>query len=179
MGDEVEEGLAAVGHRLETTFDGVGQIKGDDQAVIRHVAVSRRCKWCALVAGVGAFVKGIGKFPLECKSSPGFVVNRILAPYMSEAMHLVQEGVGLPDIDEAAAAFGMPIGPVELVDSVGLDVALSVSKVLGAAYDRPLPAKLTEMVEAKQLGRKTGTGFYQWVDGKPNKPAGGGPVPDV
>jgi 3-hydroxyacyl-CoA dehydrogenase/enoyl-CoA hydratase/3-hydroxybutyryl-CoA epimerase len=67
-----------------------------------------------------AFVKGLGKFPLECKSSPGFVVNRVLAPYMSEAMHLAQEGVGLADIDEAAVAFGMPIGPVELVDSVGL-----------------------------------------------------------
>ena len=131
----------------------------------------------ALNLGFG-FVKAIGKLPLECSSSPGFVVNRLLAPYMAEAMHLMEEGVAMADIDAAAEAFGMPMGPVELVDSVGLDVALSVSKVLGAAYDRPLPAKLTEMVEAKQLGRKTGTGFYQWVDGKPKKPPGGGPVPD-
>lgn len=117
-----------------------------------------------------SFVKGIGKFPLECKSSPGFVVNRILAPYMSEAMHLVQEGVGLADIDEAAVAFGMPMGPVELVDSVGLDVVLHVSQVLGAKMDGPVPEKLTALVEAGHLGRKSGRGFYEWVDGKPVKP---------
>ena len=118
-----------------------------------------------------SFVKGIGKFPLECKSSPGFVVNRILAPYMSEAMQLVQEGVGLADIDEAAVAFGMPMGPVELVDSVGLDVVLHVSQVLGAKMDGPVPEKLTALVEAGHLGRKSGRGFYEWVDGKPVKPS--------
>ena len=75
-----------------------------------------------------AFVKGIGKLPLECLSSPGFVVNRILAPYMAEAMHLAEAGVPLVDIDKAAEEFGMPMGPVELIDSVGLDVALHVSK---------------------------------------------------
>lgn len=117
-----------------------------------------------------AFIKGIGKFPLECKSSPGFVVNRILAPYMNEAMHLVQEGVGLPDIDAAAVAFGMPLGPIELVDSVGLDVILHVSKVLGARMEGPVPEKLTGMVEAGQLGRKSGQGFYEWVDGRAVKP---------
>ncbi|MDH3266401.1 MAG: 3-hydroxyacyl-CoA dehydrogenase NAD-binding domain-containing protein, partial [Gammaproteobacteria bacterium] len=74
-----------------------------------------------------AFVKSISKLPLECKSAPGFVVNRILAPYMTEAMHLVDEGVALADIDEAALAFGMPMGPIEVVDSVGLDVVLHVS----------------------------------------------------
>jgi len=117
-----------------------------------------------------AFVKGIGKFPLECKSSPGFVVNRILAPYMTEAMYLVQEGVALASIDEAAVAFGMPIGPVELVDSVGLDVVLHVSKVLGAKMDGPVPEKLTGMVDAGNLGRKSGQGFYSWIDGKAAKP---------
>ena len=116
-----------------------------------------------------AFVKRIGKLPLACASAPGFVVNRLLAPYMAEAMHLFEEGVALADIDAAAEAFGMPMGPVELVDSVGIDVALSVSKVLGAAFDRPVPAKLADMVEAKHLGRKVGRGFYQWVDGKPQK----------
>ena len=116
-----------------------------------------------------AFVKRIGKLPLACASAPGFVVNRLLAPYMAEAMHLFEEGVALADIDAAAEAFGMPMGPVELVDSVGIDVALSVSKVLGAAFNRPLPAKLADMVEAKHLGRKVGRGFYQWVDGKPQK----------
>ena len=117
-----------------------------------------------------AFIKGIGKFPLECKSSPGFVVNRILAPYMTEAMHLVQEGVALASIDEAAVAFGMPIGPVELVDSVGLDVVLHVSKVLGSKMDGPVPENLAGMVDAGNLGRKSGQGFYSWIDGKAVKP---------
>ena len=125
-----------------------------------------------------AFVKGIGKLPLECRSAPGFVVNRILAPYMAEAMHLYEDGVSLVDIDRAAERFGMPMGPVELVDSVGIDVALHVSKVLGGALNRPVPASLAEMVERGQLGRKSGRGFYEWLDGKPQKPsAGQGTVP--
>jgi len=123
----------------------------------------------ALDIGFG-FVKGIGKLPLECMSSPGFVVNRILAPYMAEAMELAESGVPLDVIDRAAEEFGMPMGPVELVDSVGIDVALHVSKVLGAAMNRPVPEKLAEMVEAGQLGRKSGQGFYRWQDGKAVKP---------
>ncbi|MBT8087410.1 MAG: enoyl-CoA hydratase/isomerase family protein, partial [Gammaproteobacteria bacterium] len=118
-----------------------------------------------------AFTKGIGKLPLLCASSPGFVVNRILAPYMAEAMHLAEEGVPLKQIDEAAEAFGMPIGPVELADSVGLDVVLHVSKVLGGVMDRPIPQQLTAMVEDGRLGRKSGNGFYRWEDGKAVKPA--------
>ena len=117
-----------------------------------------------------AFVKGIGKFPLECASSPGFVVNRVLAPYMAEAMHLAESGVPLTAIDKAAEDFGMPMGPVELVDSVGIDVAMHVSQVLGAAFDRAVPATLAEMVENGQLGRKSGRGFYEWQDGKAVKP---------
>ena len=117
-----------------------------------------------------AFTKGIGKFPLECASSPGFVVNRILAPYMGEAMHIAQEGVDLASIDEAAVAFGMPMGPVELADSVGLDVALHVSKVLGAALGRPVSEALRKMVDDGLLGRKSGQGFYRWQDGKAVKP---------
>ncbi len=125
-----------------------------------------------------AFTKGIGKLPLECASSPGFVVNRILAPYMAEAMHLAEEGVPLPEIDKAAEAFGMPMGPVELVDSVGLDVALHVSRVLGEAMNRPIPERLGAMVEKGLLGRKSGQGFYRWEDGKAVKPASGeGTVP--
>jgi len=118
-----------------------------------------------------AFTKGIGKLPLECASSPGFVVNRILAPYMAEAMHLHEDGVPLVEIDRAAEAFGMPMGPVELVDSVGLDVALHVSKVLGAAMNRPIPAHLSKMVDEGLIGRKSGQGFYRWEDGKAIKPA--------
>ena len=113
-----------------------------------------------------AFVKAIGKFPLECTSSPGFVVNRLLAPYMAEAMHLAESGVALAEIDSVAEDFGMPMGPVELVDSVGIDVALNVSEVLGAAFDRPVPQRLKSMVENNLLGRKAGRGFYRWADGK-------------
>ena len=124
-----------------------------------------------------AFVKGISKLPLECASAPGFVVNRILAPYMGEAMALAQEGVGLPAIDNAAVKFGMPMGPVELVDSVGLDVALHVSKILGGSMDAGGIEKLGEMVEAGRLGRKSGRGFYEWVDGKAVKPEAGSDIP--
>ena len=113
-----------------------------------------------------AFVRALGKYALLCASSPGFVVNRVLAPYMSEAMHLAEEGVSLQDIDRAARAFGMPMGPVELVDTIGIDVALQVSTVLGQAFNRPVPEILQQMVDQKQLGRKSGQGFYQWSNGK-------------
>ena len=131
----------------------------------------------ALDIGFG-FVKTIGKLPLECKSAPGFVVNRILAPYMGEAMALAEEGVALATIDKSAVAFGMPMGPVELADSVGLDVALHVSKVLGADMDSAGLQRLSSMVDAGNLGRKSGQGFYKWEDGKAQKPASDGPVPD-
>lgn len=125
----------------------------------------------AVLDSAFGFVKGIGKFPLECASSPGFVVNRILGPYMAEAMHLAEAGVPLTTIDAAAEDFGMPMGPIELIDSVGLDVALHVSKVLGSAFDRVVPDTLATMVENKHLGRKEGQGFYEWIDGKVAKPA--------
>jgi 3-hydroxyacyl-CoA dehydrogenase/enoyl-CoA hydratase/3-hydroxybutyryl-CoA epimerase len=122
-----------------------------------------------LERGLG-FVKALGKYPLVCASSPGFVVNRVLAPYMAEAMYLAESGVPLAAIDRAAEEFGMPMGPVELVDSVGIDVALQVSRVLGAAFNRPLPTGLAAMVDKGQLGRKSGRGFYEWQEGKAVKP---------
>jgi 3-hydroxyacyl-CoA dehydrogenase / enoyl-CoA hydratase / 3-hydroxybutyryl-CoA epimerase len=118
-----------------------------------------------------AFARKIDKLPLPCLSSPGFVVNRVLMPYMMEALLAGEDGVPMSLIDEAAKRFGMPMGPVELADTVGLDVALHVAKILGAAYGIPVPDKLIEMVEKKRLGRKTGRGFYDWKDGKPIKPA--------
>jgi len=134
----------------------------------------------AVDAGHG-FVKAIGKYPLECASSPGFVVNRVLAPYMGEAMRLHEEGVALEIIDQAAVDFGMPMGPVELADSVGLDVAWHVSTILADAYGYPLPEKLKERVDAGNLGRKSGQGFYRWKDGeavKESEPEGPEP-PDL
>lgn len=130
----------------------------------------------ALDIGFG-FVKSISKLPLECASAPGFVVNRILAPYTNEALVLAEEGVAFSDIDKAAKGFGMPMGPIELIDSVGLDVALHVAKVLGGAFNRPIPSQLETMVGAGNKGRKTGQGFYQWVDGKAVAQEGGGTVP--
>jgi len=116
------------------------------------------------------FTKGIGKLPLECASSPGFVVNRILAPYMAEAMQLAEEGVALRVIDKTAEAFGMPMGPVELADSVGLDVVMHVSTVLGERMHRTVPEQLADMVNAGNFGRKSGEGFYRWENGKAIKP---------
>jgi 3-hydroxyacyl-CoA dehydrogenase/enoyl-CoA hydratase/3-hydroxybutyryl-CoA epimerase len=127
-----------------------------------------------------AFTKGIGKFPLECSSSPGFVVNRVLAPYMGEAMALAHEGVPLAEIDKAAVRFGMPMGPIELVDSVGLDIAQHVAGILTTASGREVPENaLDKMVDDGLLGRKTGQGYYRWENGKAVKPAAeGGSVPD-
>lgn len=122
----------------------------------------------AVDIGLG-FVKQISKLPLECASAPGFVVNRILAPYMAEAMRLVGAGVSLPAIDQLAEQFGMPMGPIELVDSVGLDVVSHVSKVLGTDMQGPAAERIAALIEQQHLGRKTGHGFYTWVDGKAQK----------
>ncbi|HUG99209.1 MAG TPA: 3-hydroxyacyl-CoA dehydrogenase NAD-binding domain-containing protein [Gammaproteobacteria bacterium] len=118
-----------------------------------------------------AFARKIDKLPLPCLSSPGFVVNRVLMPYMMEALLAGEDGVPLATIDKAAKRFGMPMGPVELADTVGLDVALHVARILGTAYGIPVPDRLVEMVDKKRLGRKTGRGFYDWKDGKAVKPS--------
>ncbi len=120
-----------------------------------------------------AFTKRIGKLPLPCRSAPGFVVNRALLPYMMEAILAAEEGVPLVLIDRAATDFGMPMGPIELTDTVGLDVGYHVGRILSEAFDLPVPAMLKELVEKKQLGRKTGRGFYVYQDNKPVKPAAG------
>ncbi len=117
-----------------------------------------------------AFARRIDRLPLPCRSAPGFVVNRVLMPYMTEASLLAEDGVAGPLIDKAALDFGMPMGPVHLSDVVGLDVALSVSKILGEAFNSPVPAVLEKLVAEKKLGMKTGEGFYRWVNGKPEKP---------
>lgn len=113
-----------------------------------------------------AFVKLIGKIPLQCTSSPGFVVNRILAPYTAEAIYLAESGVPLTEIDKAAEEFGMPMGPIKLIDTIGIDVVLNVSKILGDAFNRPVPNCLAIMMKNNKLGRKSGQGFYRWHDGK-------------
>ncbi|MFK7886213.1 MAG: 3-hydroxyacyl-CoA dehydrogenase NAD-binding domain-containing protein [Gammaproteobacteria bacterium] len=117
-----------------------------------------------------AFAKKIGRLPLPCRSAPGFVVNRILFPYMIEAMRIGGEGIPLASIDKAAVKFGMPMGPVELADTVGLDVCLHVANVFAKEFGMEIPNRLAEMVERKELGKKTGRGFYEWKKGKAVKP---------
>jgi 3-hydroxyacyl-CoA dehydrogenase/enoyl-CoA hydratase/3-hydroxybutyryl-CoA epimerase len=118
-----------------------------------------------------AFARRIGKLPVPCRSHPGFLVNRILAPYMGEAMEMIREGIPLAEIDQAAVEFGMPMGPVELADSVGLDVADHVARILGPVLGRSPAPELEELVRQGNLGLKTGRGFYTYRDRKPVKPA--------
>ncbi len=122
-----------------------------------------------------AFVKKIDKLPLPVKSAPGFLVNRILTPYMTEAQVMLAEGIPAETIDAAAKEFGMPMGPIELADVVGLDVGLAVGRELHKPGN-PQPMKIQELVDAKKLGKKSGEGFYKWVNGKPQKANGSGTV---
>jgi 3-hydroxyacyl-CoA dehydrogenase / enoyl-CoA hydratase / 3-hydroxybutyryl-CoA epimerase len=122
-----------------------------------------------IVQDAQRFTRKLDKLPLPCKSAPGFVVNRILTPYVNEALFALQAGIPAPVIDAVAVKFGMPMGPIELTDVVGLDVSLNVGKVLGGALHRQVPELLLNLVAEKKLGRKSGQGFYRWVDGKAQK----------
>jgi 3-hydroxyacyl-CoA dehydrogenase/enoyl-CoA hydratase/3-hydroxybutyryl-CoA epimerase len=122
------------------------------------------------------FTRKLDKLPLPCRSEPGFVVNRILMPYLNEALFALSEGIPAAVIDRTGARFGMPVGPIELADVVGLDVALHVGRVLAESFNRKVPDILVERVQQKKLGRKSGEGFYVWKDGKALPPAA--PVPD-
>lgn len=113
-----------------------------------------------------AFVTAIDKFPLITKDVPGFLVNKVLTPYMFAAMARLEKGEDKEKIDEAVRAFGMPMGPIELADSVGLDICAHVARILGRD---PTGSRLDGLVQAGKLGKKTGEGFYKWVDGKPQK----------
>ena len=131
----------------------------------------------AAVQAACAFVKQIDKLPLPVKSEPGFLVNAVLAPYMLAAMRAVDEGVSPETVDEAMLAFGMPMGPIELVDTVGLDIAMAAGKQLAGGAEAP--RCLIERVEKKQLGKKSGQGFYDWSSGKAAKAATGSVPADL
>jgi len=113
------------------------------------------------------FLTHIDKLPLIVKSTPGFLVNRALGPYLMQAMQRLEHGEAKERIDEAARAFGMPMGPIELADWVGLDVCALVGRILGIAPSGG--SRLDDMVAAGKLGRKSGEGFYVWKDGKAQK----------
>ena len=116
----------------------------------------------AALARARAFTTAIDRLPLDVKSSPGFLVNRILMPYLLEAVRMLEEGVPGPAIDQAARDFGMPMGPIELADTVGLDICLSVAEELAGPLGVEVPAILRTTVEGGRLGRKSGAGFYAY-----------------
>ncbi|HEX2584948.1 MAG TPA: 3-hydroxyacyl-CoA dehydrogenase NAD-binding domain-containing protein [Steroidobacteraceae bacterium] len=124
-----------------------------------------------------AFTRQLDKLPVPCRSAPGFVVNRILMPYLNEAMRAVDEGVSPTLVDKVATSFGMPMGPIELADVIGLDVGMHVGAILAAAYSRPQAQCIKTLVDQKKLGKKSGAGFYTWQDGKPVKPPITGTAP--
>lgn len=119
--------------------------------------------------GIG-FAKKIGKLPLPVTSSPGFLVNRILMPYLHEAALLESEGVPAVAIDQALVNFGMPVGPIELIDMVGLDIAHSVAEFMSDDPELKMPDSLQNHLKQGRKGKKSGAGYYDYKDNKAVKP---------
>lgn len=119
-----------------------------------------------VIQAAAGFVGQIGRLPLPVASRPGFLVNRVLMPYLMEAMTLLEEGVSAETIDAAAVQFGMPMGPIALADKVGLDVCLSVAENLSHYFPIKIPERLKTMTQAGKLGIKSGQGFYRYRQGK-------------
>lgn len=118
-----------------------------------------------------AFTRAIDRLPLPCVSAPGFLVNRVLTPYLLEAVHLVAQGMAPETVDAAAQDFGMPMGPVELADTVGLDICLAVAENLAGSFNVAVPELLREKVAQKALGKKASRGFYEYRKGQKVKTA--------
>jgi 3-hydroxyacyl-CoA dehydrogenase / enoyl-CoA hydratase / 3-hydroxybutyryl-CoA epimerase len=131
------------------------EVVGHDRATPEALAKAR------------AFLGRIDRLPVPVKSAPGFLVNRALTPYLLEALVLLDAGIKKEAIDKAATDFGMPMGPIELADEVGLDVCLHVAEMLrGGVHDMPeAPQWLKEKVAKGELGKKSGKGLYDWKDG--------------
>ena len=162
--DELRHGLKAPQRFLGLHFfNPVAQMPLVE--VVRHDALDPAIEKRAL-----AFCKAIGKLPVPVKGTPGFLVNRILMPYLMEAMRLYNEGVPGPVLDREARKFGMPMGPIELADTVGLDVCASVGKELAPFLGLEIPQGLEDRLAANKRGKKDGEGLYVWKDGKPEKP---------
>jgi 3-hydroxyacyl-CoA dehydrogenase/enoyl-CoA hydratase/3-hydroxybutyryl-CoA epimerase len=170
---------------LDTELKDPGQFVGlhffnpVPQMPLLEVVHSARTRPEVLAAAM-AFTRRIDKLPLPCRSSPGFLVNRVLFPYLHEALHAAGEGISFNAIDRAAVDFGMPMGPMELSDVVGLDVVLHVGDIVTRELQRespPFASRLRSLVQAGQLGRKSGQGFYRWRDGKIAREPDRMPVP--
>lgn len=123
-----------------------------------------------VASAAAGFAHAIGRLPVSVTSTPGFLVNRVLMPYLIEAVLLESEGVPAAVIDKAALEFGMPMGPIQLADTVGLDICLSVAEILSQSLGGSVPPRLCELVSNGYLGRKTGRGFYAYKDDKPEIP---------
>lgn len=132
--------------------------------IVRHDGISAETE-----KRLAAFCKALDKFPVPVAGTPGFLVNRVLFPYMLEAATAYAEGIPAPVIDKAAVRFGMPMGPIELIDTVGLDVAAGVGQELGPFLGLAVPDTLGN-VEPGKRGKKDGQGLYKWENGKPVKP---------
>ena len=128
-----------------------------------EIVVGRRHASRRSSRAAAAFVRQIDKLPLPVKSAPGFLVNRVLAPYLMTAMRCVDEGIAPETIDEAALAFGMPMGPIELADTVGLDICLAVGKHAGRAARRRR-ASSTELRCRRASRQEDRARFYAWVE---------------
>ena len=162
--DELRQGLKAPQRFLGLHFfNPVAQMPLVE--VVRHDQLDPVIERRAL-----AFCKAIGKLPVAVKGTPGFLVNRILMPYLLEAMRLYSEGVPGPILDKEAKKFGMPMGPIELADTVGLDVCASVGKELAPFLGLEVPPGLEDKLDIGKRGKKDGQGIYTWHEGKPQKP---------
>ncbi len=133
--------------------------------IVRHDAMATDTE-----QRLAAFCRALDKLPVTVAGTPGFLVNRVLFPYMLEAATAFAEGIPGAAIDKAAKKFGMPMGPIELIDTVGLDVAAGVAKELSPFLGLEVPASLSTPPEAGKRGKKDGQGLYTWQDGKPVKP---------
>lgn len=124
------------------------------------------------VATVSAFARKLGKTVVVCNDAPGFIVNRVLAPYINEAGFLLAEGNTVESIDEAMVQFGMPLGPLAVLDEVGIDVAGKAAQVMSEAFgDRITPSPLVpKLLEDNRLGKKNSRGVYAWSEGKRTEP---------
>ena len=127
-----------------------------------------------MLADARAFLGRIDRLPAPVKSAPGFLVNRALTPYLLEALVMLDAGVKKETIDKAAEDFGMPMGPIELADEVGLDICLHVAEMLRANLHHEMPDPpqwLKDKVAKGELGKKTGKGLYDWRTARRSKPA--------
>jgi 3-hydroxyacyl-CoA dehydrogenase/enoyl-CoA hydratase/3-hydroxybutyryl-CoA epimerase len=131
------------------------------------------------VATLVEFARDLGKVPIVVAEGPGFLVNRILFPYLDEAVRLVCEGVPADQIDREAEDFGMMMGPLEMLDQVGIDIAADVARTMAplGAEASPVPQRLAAMVAQGRLGRKSGTGFYTYRDGRKQGPVPASDIP--